>query len=77
MGIKDPSARRFFRFGEAEHAIAQQFDGRTALADVPVRQETVIASVGFPADRSNLAFACHPGRGIVTPGEDPGPSRNG
>jgi putative peptide zinc metalloprotease protein len=37
--IKDPAARRFFRFGETEHAIAQQFDGRTSLAEVPARLE--------------------------------------
>jgi putative peptide zinc metalloprotease protein len=49
--VKDPAARRFFRFGEAEHFIAQQLDGITPLDEVrrrveerfgqPLREETL------------------------------------
>jgi putative peptide zinc metalloprotease protein len=35
--IKDPEADRFFRFGEAEHFIAQQLDGTTELETVRQR----------------------------------------
>ena len=35
--IKDPETGRFFRFGEAEHYIACQLDGRTPLEDVRSR----------------------------------------
>jgi putative peptide zinc metalloprotease protein len=35
--IKDPTTRRFFRFGETEHLIAQQFDGATPLVAVQAR----------------------------------------
>jgi putative peptide zinc metalloprotease protein len=37
--IKDPTTRRFFRFGETEHLIAQQLDGATALVAVQARLE--------------------------------------
>ena len=37
--IKDPATRRFFRFGETEHLIAQQLDGATALVAVQARLE--------------------------------------
>jgi len=29
--VKDPATRRFFRFGEVEHFVAQQLDGATPL----------------------------------------------
>jgi multidrug resistance efflux pump len=35
--IKDPTTRRFFRFGETEHLIAQQLDGSTPLVAVQAR----------------------------------------
>lgn len=35
--IKDPETRRFFRFGEAEHFVARQLDGRTSLPEVQAR----------------------------------------
>ena len=37
--IKDPTARRFFRFGEVEHFVAQQLDGSTPLDVVRRRVE--------------------------------------
>jgi putative peptide zinc metalloprotease protein len=37
--VKDPSAPRFFRFGEVEHFIAQQLDGATSLDAVRARVE--------------------------------------
>ena len=37
--IKDPKAERFFRFGEAEHFIAQQLDGATPMEIVRQRVE--------------------------------------
>ncbi len=37
--IKDPTTRRFFRFGEAEHLIAQQLDGATPLTAIQARLE--------------------------------------
>ena len=37
--IKDPAAERFFRFGEAEHFIAQQLDGTTSSETVRHRVE--------------------------------------
>jgi putative peptide zinc metalloprotease protein len=37
--IKDPSAQRFFRFGEVEHFVAQQLDGATPLDVVRRRVE--------------------------------------
>ena len=35
--IKDPTAERFFRFGETEHFIAQQLDGATSIETVRQR----------------------------------------
>jgi hypothetical protein len=35
--IKDPTTRRFFRFGEAEHLIAQQLNGSTSLPALRAR----------------------------------------
>jgi len=35
--IKDPETGRFFRFGEAEHFIARQLDGKTSLTEVQAR----------------------------------------
>jgi len=37
--VKDPAARRFFRFGEVEHFVAQQLDGVTPLDVVRRRVE--------------------------------------
>jgi putative peptide zinc metalloprotease protein len=37
--VKDPNARRFFRFGEVEHFVAQQLDGATPLDVVRRRVE--------------------------------------
>jgi putative peptide zinc metalloprotease protein len=37
--VKDPAARRFFRFGEVEHFVAQQLDGATPLGVVRDRVE--------------------------------------
>ncbi|HEU0011897.1 MAG TPA: efflux RND transporter periplasmic adaptor subunit [Verrucomicrobiae bacterium] len=37
--IKDPATDRFFRFGETEHFIAQQFDGATPVETVRQRVE--------------------------------------
>jgi putative peptide zinc metalloprotease protein len=37
--VKDPAARRFFRFGEVEHFVAQQLDGATPLDVVRGRVE--------------------------------------
>ncbi len=41
--IKDPATRRFFRFGETEHLIAQQLDGSSALVAVQARLEREFA----------------------------------
>jgi putative peptide zinc metalloprotease protein len=35
--IKDPETGRFFRFGEAEHFVARQLDGKTSLPEVKAR----------------------------------------
>jgi hypothetical protein len=37
--VKDPATRRFFRFGEVEHFVAQQLDGATPLEVVRHRVE--------------------------------------
>src|SRR5258706_10888482 len=37
--VKEPDSGNFFRFGEVEHFVAQQFDGRTALDVVQKRVE--------------------------------------
>jgi multidrug resistance efflux pump len=37
--VKDPVARRFFRFGEVEHFIARQLDGSTAPETIPEKLE--------------------------------------
>jgi multidrug efflux pump subunit AcrA (membrane-fusion protein) len=37
--VKDPAARRFFRFGEVEHFVARQLDGATSLDVVRNRVE--------------------------------------
>ena len=37
--IKDPATERYFRFGEAEHFIAQQLDGATPVETVRERVE--------------------------------------
>jgi hypothetical protein len=37
--VKDPAARRFFRFGEVEHFVAQQLDGATSLDVIRARVE--------------------------------------
>jgi Barrel-sandwich domain of CusB or HlyD membrane-fusion len=50
--VKDPATRRFFRFGEAEHFIAQQLDGSTALE---VIQQRVEAKFGVAAPLDTLA----------------------
>jgi multidrug resistance efflux pump len=47
--IKDPIARRFFRFGEVEHFIARQLDGVTPLENIPQRLERELG-VTAPAE---------------------------
>ena len=37
--IKDPTAQRFFRFGEVEHFIAQQLDGNVGIEELCRRAE--------------------------------------
>ncbi|WP_447987457.1 efflux RND transporter periplasmic adaptor subunit [Nitrospira sp. Nam74] len=41
--VKDPRNDRFFKFREAEHFIARQFDGRTSLEMVAGRAETQLS----------------------------------
>ncbi len=47
--IKDPVARRFFRFGEAEHFVASQLDGRTDVEAIEQRAERELG-VAIDAD---------------------------
>jgi len=49
--IKDPATRRFFKFGEAEHLIAQQLDGATSL---PVLQTRLQREFGIEAGPDTL-----------------------
>src|SRR2546426_9996885 len=46
--VKDPLTRRFFRLREAEHFIAQQFDGLTTLDLVPQNGEQQFGSALAP-----------------------------
>src|SRR5256885_16373628 len=54
--LKDPVSSEFFRFGEAEQFIAQQFDGETPLEAVRKKTEEKFGAT-LPAETLNAFIA--------------------
>ena len=66
--IKDPVTERYFRFKEAEHFIAQQFDGATSPEMVRQRVEAKLGLALSPENLDQFVSRLR-GVGLLTDGE--------